>query len=690
MLKTRNLDDQTYASIVTAARRRLPWLCPQWTDHNSTDPGITIIELMAWYKELQQYQMNQVTGALKQKLLKLAGAEPRPASPARCAVELEDGADGRPIRERLYTREGIPFELAEAIPPVRPVLAQVCVCGGERQMDVGGMLRERPVTFHPFALGGCSAWLRLGFSRLGEGALRLWFDVERPAGVARNPFEDDWQVPRRIRWTCEGAAGTQLLREDTHALSVSGYVTISPQGDWPAGADGLYWLTAELEDPGCEESVCLSGISAGRCEAVQQETWASTRLFRADSRPDWCAELSDAQARDGQLAVFLRTGGGWEQTDGWQAQTGPWGRRLYVDTGAAAQDGGGNVMLLCLDPRRAGALLFDAKGLPGETFSLRLEGLTVLSEQFSFLCSTLYRDGQVRPALWRCVDDLYQYGPRDRVFLYDPVRETVTFGDGKHGALLQGGPGAVLAAELVVSCCAGGNIPGGRNLAFEDGIPLRNTAASGGVDREGLDALQVRLLQELDETKKCVCAKDYERLAQRTPGLRVAAAKAIPSYDADEPTGVSRTPTVTVVAVPDGVGSQPLPDRRFLEAVQRQMDACRPIGTDVKVVPPVYVGIDVTVSLRGGDDDVEQAVERALLDYLSLGCTGIGGTLRACDISAIVQAAPGVLQVRKAAAHAAGAGCSQNADGDIQLPRHGIPYLRKLTVEKQGIGRLGR
>ena len=71
MLKARNLDDQTYQEIVKAAEGRLPWLCPSWTDHNAHDPGITILELMAWYKELQQYQMNQVTDALRKKLLKL-------------------------------------------------------------------------------------------------------------------------------------------------------------------------------------------------------------------------------------------------------------------------------------------------------------------------------------------------------------------------------------------------------------------------------------------------------------------------------------------------------------------------------------------------------------------------------------------------------------------------------------------
>ena len=50
MLNVRNLGDQTYEEIVRAAEGRLPWLCPVSTDHNARDPGITVLELMAWYK----------------------------------------------------------------------------------------------------------------------------------------------------------------------------------------------------------------------------------------------------------------------------------------------------------------------------------------------------------------------------------------------------------------------------------------------------------------------------------------------------------------------------------------------------------------------------------------------------------------------------------------------------------------
>ncbi len=683
MLNVRNLDDQTYEQIVEAAEGRLPWLCPQWTNHNASDPGITILELMAWYKELQQYHLNQFTDALRLKLLKLTGAVPRPASPARCGLEIGPDRAPKPRLERLYTKEGIPFELEEAIPAERPAIARIDVVRGDQRADVSELLRERRITVQPFGDGDGPSRLRIGFSQLGEGDLRLWLDVDEPQDPPRNPFEPDCADPRTIRWICEGAEETELIRDDTHALSRSGCVCLSPVGGWPAGEDGLHWLSLTLEEPGCEEAVRLTGVSAGRYQALQQETWASAHLFRAEGQGEFALTLDDAQARDCTPAVFVRTERQWEQTDGWRSERRPDGLALWVDAAAAAQDGADNVMILCLDAIRAPELLFDAKGLPGETFFLRLEGRQVLTGRFSLLCNTLDRDGQVRPALWRCVDDFYCCGPRDRVFTYDAARETVTFGDGEHGALLQGGAGAVLAAELTVTFCAGGNIPGGQNLEFLDGAgSVLHAPAAGGAAPEQAAEVQARLLRELDHTRKCMCAADYEELARRTPGLRVALARAIPAWDPDEPTGVSRFPTVTVVAVPAGAGERPMPDERFLQAIQRQLDRVRPIGVMVKVCPPEYAAIDVSLTLRGGEEDLEEYLTRAFRDYLSGGRMGVGGTVTVGDLAALAQNAPGVLQVRSIALRTSSAGCFQNREGDIRLPRRGIPCLGRLTIER--------
>ena len=691
MLNARNLDDQTYEQIVKTAEGRLPWLCPAWTDHNAHDPGITILELMAWYKEMQQYHMNQFTDKLRCKLLKLVGIRRRPAAPARCALELGADYPACLAGTALSTREGIPFELAEALPERRPVIAQVRVAQGERLVDVGDLLGDRHITFQPFVgEGGAPSTLRIGFSQLGEGELRLWFDVAPPPGAPRNPFESREQTPRVIDWQCEGAESTTLVEDDTHALSVSGYVTLRPKGEWPAGSEGLHWLVLTLTDPGCEENVRLSGLSAQRWPAVQQETWAKSHLFQAEARPDWTVCLADAQALESELAVFVRTADRWEQTGKWVAVATTGGRVLQMDTTEAVQDGADNVLVISLNPVYSNQLLFDAKGLPGETITLNLEGRTALTDSFVLLCNTLDRDGQIRPALWRWTEDFYSCGPRDRVFTYDPARETITFGDGEHGALLCRGEGAVLVADLTLTYGAGGNIPAGaENLSFVDsGLWAPNQAAAGGSDQESAAQAQARLLQMLSVTRKCVSAADYERLAMETPGLRVAAAKALPAYDPDEPTGVSRMPTVTVVVVPAGAGERPLPDRRFLEAVQRQLDSIRPIGTRVKVVPPVYVDVYVQTTLRGGETGGEADLEERLRAYLE--GTGIGGFLQAGDVAALIQSAPGVLQVQEVDLRSPSPGCYQNSDGDIRLPRLAIPRLKELRVERLPLERTGR
>lgn len=209
---------------------------------------------------------------------------------------------------------------------------------------------------------------------------------------------------------------------------------------------------------------------------------------------------------------------------------------------------------------------------------------------------------------------------------------------------------------------------------------VRSQAARGGRNRETAVQAQARLLKELSTTRKCVSAADYERLAKETPGLRVAAAKALPAYDPDEPTGVSRLPVVTVVAVPAGVGQRPLPDRRFLAAVQRQMDAVRPIGIQVKVVPPVYVEIEADVILRGGTKDAADQLRERLSCWLTE--AGIGGTLLAGEAWTLAQALPGVLQVRKLTLRAVSPGCYQTEEGDIRLPPRAIPWLGRLRVEQ--------
>ena len=58
---------------------------PEWTDHNASDPGITLLELFAWLGEQNIYRFDRLSDEAIRAFVRLAGVEPRPAGVA-CTV----------------------------------------------------------------------------------------------------------------------------------------------------------------------------------------------------------------------------------------------------------------------------------------------------------------------------------------------------------------------------------------------------------------------------------------------------------------------------------------------------------------------------------------------------------------------------------------------------------------------------
>ena len=82
-LPTPKLDTRRFQDIVDEAKRLIPRYCPEWTDHNVSDPGITLIELFAWMTDLLLYRTNQVPDRMYVKFLELIGVRLDPPRAAR-------------------------------------------------------------------------------------------------------------------------------------------------------------------------------------------------------------------------------------------------------------------------------------------------------------------------------------------------------------------------------------------------------------------------------------------------------------------------------------------------------------------------------------------------------------------------------------------------------------------------------
>src|ERR1700710_429951 len=82
-LPSPNLDNRTFQEIVDDVKRQIGRRCPEWTDHNVSDPGVTLIELFASMTEMMLYQLNQVPEKNYLKFLEMIGISLESPAPAQ-------------------------------------------------------------------------------------------------------------------------------------------------------------------------------------------------------------------------------------------------------------------------------------------------------------------------------------------------------------------------------------------------------------------------------------------------------------------------------------------------------------------------------------------------------------------------------------------------------------------------------
>ena len=87
MIPSPNLDDRSFEDIVQEAIRLIPQYCPEWTNHNPSDPGIALIELFAWMTEMTLYRLNRVPDKNYLAFLELMGVTLTPPQPARTVLQ---------------------------------------------------------------------------------------------------------------------------------------------------------------------------------------------------------------------------------------------------------------------------------------------------------------------------------------------------------------------------------------------------------------------------------------------------------------------------------------------------------------------------------------------------------------------------------------------------------------------------
>lgn len=154
-----------------------------------------------------------------------------------------------------------------------------------------------------------------------------------------------------------------------------------------------------------------------------------------------------------------------------------------------------------------------------------------------------------------------------------------------------------------------------------NGLKISNfKSATGGKKEESVTGAFERFKMDLKAPYRTVTNEDFEYIACKTPGLRIAQAKAIQNFDPYNQ--VEKQGSVTVVIIPfsplDTFKDPPKPSRGLRIAVASHLETHRLLGTRVYVVSPEYVQVEVTVTLGISEGSFERKVRNLVLDKLNL------------------------------------------------------------------------
>ena len=138
-----DLDNRSYADLVSEARALIPIHAPEWTNHNPSDPGITLVEMFAHLTEMLVYRANRVTIESKCAFLKLLNG-PTWSLPAPASIDEEIRSTMARLREPWRAVTAADFERLTLVASPDVARAKCLPCRNLEEADPAQRKNDAP------------------------------------------------------------------------------------------------------------------------------------------------------------------------------------------------------------------------------------------------------------------------------------------------------------------------------------------------------------------------------------------------------------------------------------------------------------------------------------------------------------------------------------------------------------------
>ncbi len=612
-----DLDDRRFEDLVEECLLRIPRYCPEWTNYNPSDPGITLIELFAWLTDQMMQRFNQVPRRHYVAFLELLGVRLHPPSPAQTdltfylAGELPQRytipAGIEVATERTSNDAAIVFSTDRPLIIDKPRL-RYCLIASQtearpqilrdafanlwnEQANGAWSGPELPIFSDQPQPGNCF-YLVFGEGEQIEGnviALTVRGQAATPTGIDPNDPPRRWEAWDGAFWqpvlldgaddATQGFSFNELARQGGNPLQGADVILHLPQS-FPVAQFGTYrgrWLrctytTPRLTQPGYTAAPRLVGLAVqatgGTVNASQGRRLEREVLGASSGKPGQQFQLREFPVlprQEGEYLVVVPPGGlpqRWVEVSDF-ADSGPEDLHYTLDSVSGTLQFGPLI-------REPSQLLTATRG----PYAPREQAMAMAQQRQSQMTN-----GAMAPAVGsESISRLdHQYGaipPRGARLIFASYRT----GGGQRGN--------VQPHTLRVLKAAVPHVTSVTNHG-----PARN-----GADAETLEQAALRVPRLLRSRDRAITPEDFEILTLEAGRGAVARARCLPA-DPEHPG------TVTLLVVPQAQGASApdqglVPDLFALTPELEQqilafLNERKLLGTQVRCRPPDYVGVSV-------------------------------------------------------------------------------------------------
>ena len=586
-----NLDDlQFQRDLVDEARLRIIRYCPEWTEYNLSDPGITLIELFAWMTELMVYRLNKVPDKNYVKFLEMVGVDLMPAAAAEAELTFRLSAPF-PINDDNSTQAIVPGGLEVATNAMGEA-PEVIFTTVEPLVISGPFLSQlRGEDFHKNYLPRLDVefFYAFGAGRPQSGET-FYLGFEESNNIAGNIL--------RLVFECDQMEAVGIRRED-------------PPLVWEISLGDGVWeevLPSNLEG----EKDTTGGLNNEYGEIVF--------YLPRNVRPDQVY---------GRRAFWLRCRFEPRRPEQGRYTESPRIRGVRAYTLGATTSATNAVFIYLED-------LGTSNGDPAQSYQLSYFPVLDLAEDETVEIEEV-RDGKLVFVPWQRVADFSKSDRFDRHYVLETATGQVQLGPSVRqpdGSVRQYGRVPEVGRRVrVTKYRFGGGIAGnvavGRISVMRSAVPyidrvVNMRRATGGRDQETLDEAKERARREMRAQYRAVTAEDFENLAL-SAGREIARVKCLAPTTTDSTLPPGMVELLVVPAAAEAVAAGDLSrlqlGERTITRVQTHLDQYRLLTTMLRVREPKYLGVKVRAEIVANDyvrpEVVVGRVAEVLRQYLS-------------------------------------------------------------------------